>query len=1134
MKRIAMSLVTFCLFFTAGKLNGYAQNQPALLWQIGTADNSSNELALAPEHYAKFTKDAFYRVGRSVAAKDWPYAQPGPDDGWAGNTTHTSSILFALRDKPLPGNYQLQVKTIDAGHSQVQLRISVNGKIFTQTLASGKARGIHGNRQPGSPASFDINITADDLKAGNNIITITTEKGSWFVYDWLGFSAPAGTRLQAVQPGITAESWQALPFLQEKNGQSFQPCLLSIANNSDTGNIKIGLAGKPGTSYPLTAGLNNITLALPAVTQDSTVTIAVAQKGKQLFTKDIRLSPVRKMTVYILPHSHNDIGYTEIQTNVERKQMNNLLTGIAYAKQTRDYPAGARFVWNLEGVYAADLFMNRMNAQQKADLVAAVKDGGVALNGMYLNTLTGLCRPEELLQLFRYSNKLAAQCGTTIQSAMISDVPGYTWGTVTAMAQAGIRYFSAAPNYFDRIGDILVQWEDKPFWWFGPSGKDKVLVWIPYRGYAMSHGLPNGLTTSFVGSYMKELEQKKFPYDITYIRWSGHGDNAVPDPSISEFVKDWSSKYTWPKFIISSTTTAFRAFEDKYGTQLPEVHGDWTGYWEDGAGSSALETAENRASSSRLTQAGALWAMTAPDKFPADSFHEAWKNVILYSEHTWGADESVTRPLTQKTMEQWIIKKSYATNADSLSLALTQGALSKQSGTAVANAVDIVNTSSWPRTELVTLSRELSAAGDIVKDAAGTIIPSQRLTTGELAFVAKNIPPFASGRFFISAGKAATTSSFTTGQYMLDNGIIRLTINPQTGAINSLKHAALGNDFADTTSGEGLNDYLYLAGKDTTALQHIKEVTVQLRENGPVLASLQIRSQAPGCTQLLREVTLVKDFGYVDIVNHLDKKPAELNPYPGDYGWANTQGKESLNIAFPFHVPGGEIKVNIPMAMIRPGKDQIPGACKNWLEVGNWADVSNSNMGISWVSLDAPLIEVGGITANLLGGQTNPAVWRKTIEPTQKFYSWALNNHWETNYRAYQLGHIYFRYALQPHAAFDATAVTKFATGKAEPLIATPALGEGLHTSLLQLSNTQLVTLALKPSEDGKAWMVTLYNPGSSAAATTLQWSAPAGSQYFSNTAEQPVKEAGKDITVDAQGVVTLRVEKRSGAVTTR
>ncbi len=126
-----------------------------------------------------------------------------------------------------------------------------------------------------------------------------------------------------------------------------------------------------------------------------------------------------------------------------------------------------------------------------------MKQGQVALNGMYLNELTGLCRPEELLRLFRFSTQLAERTGVPIESAMISDVPGYTWGTVTAMAQAGIKYFSTAPNFIDRIGDILVKWENRPFYWVSPSGKEKVLVWIPTKGYAMSH-IVGQLTPRFV------------------------------------------------------------------------------------------------------------------------------------------------------------------------------------------------------------------------------------------------------------------------------------------------------------------------------------------------------------------------------------------------------------------------------------------------------------------------------------------------------------------------------------------------------------------------------------------------------------------------------------------------------------
>ncbi|HTI10707.1 MAG TPA: polysaccharide lyase family protein [Puia sp.] len=1155
MKKIPSLLVASLSALLAA--SGTAQTQSPsgspgkpFLWQIGKADDGYSEFAGSPGdrsgHGSQsgsgnpsgngnssrrgnlFEKDGLFVVGRSIAGKDWPFAQPGPDDAWAGHRAHTYSILFGLRSAPASGTCRLTVKLIDVGPRDVNLLVSVNDHTYHQTLPEGSGRAIHGDLTKGKRFSFSIDIPAESLHAGDNRIELTTESGSWFLYDWIGFEMPGNPKLQAIKPSITLASGKGLPFITEQDGHSYQPARLTLLNTGDSADVTVKITGLPNQRLAVGTGRQQVEVLAPAVYQDSTVDFTVARGSRQILSGKIDLKPVRKMTIYILPHSHNDIGYTEIQTNVERKQMNNLLTGIEYARQTKDYPAGARFVWNLEGMYAADLFLHRMNADQKQAFLDAVKDGGVALNGMYLNTLTGLCRPEELLQLFRYSNELAAQCGTTIRSAMISDVPGYTWGTVSAMAQAGIRYFSAAPNYFDRIGDILVKWEDKPFWWVSPSGKEKVLVWIPYKGYALSHGMPDGLSKDFVDSYIDELKKKEFPYDISYIRWSGHGDNAVPDRSISDFVKDWSGKYSWPKFIISSTTTAFKAFEDRYGDQLPQEKGDWTGYWEDGAGSSALETAENRGSSSRLTQAEALWAMAAPGSFPADSFHRAWQHVILYSEHTWGADESVTRPLSQKTMEQWIIKKSYATMADTLSRALVLGALSRQSGAAQLHAVDIYNTNSWTRTDLVTLSAEMSSDGEVVKDADGRVLPSQRLSTGELAFVASGIPPFASRRYFISGSTSGAGASdlVQADSHSLDNGIVHVSIDAKTGAINSLRNSSIDNNFADSASGEGLNDYLFLNGSQLADLQRNGPITVTVKEKGPVLATLLIHSDAPGCTRLVRELRLVKGFDYVEVSNVLDKKPAELDPYPGEYSWANIHGKESLNIAFPFHVPGGEMKLDIPMAVMHPETDQIPGSCRNWLEVGSWADVSNKDLGVTWVTLDAPLVEVGGITATLLGGQSNPAIWRKKIEPTQKLYSWALNNHWETNYRAYQQGLITFRYALQPHKSFDAAASTRLATGLSQPLIVAPAVGEGLVKPRLQLSSSRVVVLTLRPAADGKAWLVTLYNPTQQTESTSLDWGGPVGATHYSNTSEQPSEPLNGPVTVGAQEVVTLRVEK--------
>ena len=1110
-------LLLTALFCCALISNSHAQ----LLWQIGKPDNDLREFALAPASGTSFVKDGFFIVGKSDAGKDWPYSHPGPQDSWAGSRQHTYTVVFGLENTGVGDSCTLEFRLLDVGASSVKLEISVNGHPFMVSLAEGAAGALDGDVSKGKKQAFNLRFPASLLQKGDNSISITNEHGSWMVYDWIGLEAPAANRLRAVQPGVQLTDYRGLPFIALKDGRGYQPGLLSFLNTGAMTGVSVAVDGLAAQKLDVASGRQEVEVSLPEVTKDSSLQLSVLQNNKLLIRKEIILHPVRKITVYVLPHSHNDLGYTEIQSEVEKKQINNLLKGIDFAKRTKDYPEGARFVWNLEGVYAADLFLQRMGEQQKKDFYAAVKDGGVALNGMYVNTLTGLCRPEELQRLFGRATQLAKESGVKVDAAMISDVPGYTWGTVTAMAQAGIKYFSAAPNYFDRIGDILVQWEDKPFYWVSPSGKEKLLVWIPYRGYALSHGLP-GLSESFAADYMNQLTKINYPFDITYVRWSGHGDNAEPEISISDFVKDFSTKYAWPKFIISSTSTAFSAFERRYGDRLPSVKGDWTGYWEDGAASSALETALNRASSSRLSQAEALYSMLRPERFPVDSFRKAWQQVILYSEHTWGADCSVTRPLSQKTKEQWEIKKSYADTAHRLSVELLNSAVAPGSG----SSIDIYNTNSWVRSGLILLSSSQSAAGDVVKDAHGANVPSQRLSTGELAFVAKDIPPFTAKRYSIGKGKAAAGVGVGVTNNSLDNGIIRVSLDATTGAIKSLRNHTIDNNFSDSASGDNLNDYLFLHGNKLADLQRNGPVKITVKERGPVLATLSVVSDAPGCNSLTREVRLVNGFDYVDMTNILDKKPAELNPNPGDYAWANVGGKESVNFGFPFHVTDGAMKLDIPMAIMQPETDQIPSACRNWLEVGSWADVSNASLGITWASLDAPLVEVGGITATLLGGQSNPAVWRKKIEPTQKLYSWAINNHWETNYRAYQDGIITFRYALRPHKTFEPVAAMQFSTGLSQPLVVAAASGEAVATPRLQLSSGKLIVQVLKPSDDGKAWMVSLFNPSAESQTTNLQWSTPVKGMSYSNTGETVLAPVNGDIVVASQDVVTIRVEK--------
>ncbi len=943
--------------------------------------------------------------------------------------------------------------------------------------------------------------------------------------------------------GVTTVGGAELSFYRAGDPESapsriaLQPKLSPVARRTATGlaqPLKLALnyayaepidaivrvPGVEAKRVPLKTGGQSVEILVPVVSAEKTLSVSVEIEGATLAQTNFPQKPVRPLTVYVLPHSHTDIGYTEIQAEVEKKQVRNLVDGIAYARRTADYPEGARFVWNVEVLWAADLYLQRLNDQQRADFLAAVKKGQVALNGMYLNELTGLCRPDELARLFRFSTQLAEQTGVPIQSAMISDVPGYTWGLVPAMAQAGIKYFSTAPNYFDRIGTILREWENKPFYWVGPDGKSKVLVWIPFWGYAMSH-VYNKMSPKLVDDLCEGLEKRGYPYDIAYVRWSGHGDNAVPDPEICEFIKEWNARNAWPRFVISGTTEAFSAFEKRHGAEIPVVRGDWTPYWEDGAGSSALETAMNRASSDRASQAATLFAMRQPAAYPAAAFDEAFKKILLYSEHTWGAWCSVSEPERKETVEQWAVKKSYADDADKQSKALLAQALNAEN--ASGSEIEVFNTLSWKRTGVVTVSAEKSAAGDRVTDPNGKVAPAQRLNSGELVFQAAEVPPFAARRYKISAGAPASGAHASATGNVLDNGIVRAVVDPVTGGIVELTAKGIDGNFVDTSGGEALNDYWYLPADDLKDLKRNGPVKISIGERGPLVASLIVESAAPGCKLLRRELRVVAGEDYIEISNQVDKERLAVKSY------MSREGKESVNFGFPFKVPDGELLLEVPFGVIRPEADQMPSACKNWFTVGRWADVSNAKQGITWVTLDAPLVQVGGITANLLNSQTNPDVWRKKVERTQKVYSWAMNNHWGTNYRAYQEGPVRFRFLLRPHRKQSPAAASRFATDFSQPLLYTSAQGNAAAAvSLLRVDSSEVNVISLKPSDDGQAFIVRLFGAAGKNTQVKLAWSKPA-QVWMSDTSEKPLQKVDGALAVPAWGVVTLRAVLSGG-----
>ena len=220
----------------------------------------------------------------------------------------------------------------------------------------------------------------------------------------------------------------------------------------------------------------------------------------------------RKWTVYLLPHPHVDIGYTHPQADVEHMHWKYFEEAIAASRRTTDYPAGARYKWNVEVLWAVDSYLKQATPEKQQKFVEAVRKGWIGLDALYANELTALCRPEELMRLIDYAGPLSDRCGVTIDSAMISDVPGYTWGLTSALAAAGVKYLSIGCNPGIRTGWTNATWEDKPFYWITPDGKNKILCWLPKAGYALVWGNNDvDKQMAMMVKYAADLERAAMP-----------------------------------------------------------------------------------------------------------------------------------------------------------------------------------------------------------------------------------------------------------------------------------------------------------------------------------------------------------------------------------------------------------------------------------------------------------------------------------------------------------------------------------------------------------------------------------------------------------------------------------------------
>lgn len=762
-------------------------------------------------------------------------------------------------------------------------------------------------------------------------------------------------------------------------------------------------------------------------------------------------------TIYLIHHSHTDIGYTHDQPIVWDLHRRFIDTALDQFLIPVDPTADHAFRWTIETTAMLEHWLASASPDRIDLLRRFIAEGRIEITAMWLN-ITPLYDMDEIIESLQPVARLREQFNTPVRYAMNSDVNGQNWPLVDALTDAGIDALSMATNI--HFGGSPLAWPNA-FKWEGPSGRS-ILAWNGWDyAFARECGIGESIE-AFRDIWWPKidawLQERDFPLPVLMMQlYDAFGDNGPACDRISSWVEEWNMAGHGPRIRIATPTDWWAAVRE-HETALPTYRGDWTDFWNFGAGSSAAEVAINRASRARLRAAQAIDAML-PSGPPHPSMHaapgttaRAWQSIMRFDEHTWGADVSVSRPYDLDTTTQWHHKAIDAYTGRSLTNMIARDAIANLAQTIDRHDDDVLvvaNPGSQHRTLAgplpLVLAEQLRGRANDETSSRHTADRSTQASPAatDVRQILKSpidIPPF--GYALIRRTDMIESTVSRSDHAVVDSPAGTITFDTQRGGMLSWVDGESGADVIASdpafpfggwvrerpipepgstnpryTMWSPVERRLGLARgwRGTWSAERIGPSAltgheVLTRDDGTLVRQ---RFSLPSGQQLTQETYLPS---YAPWIEHTSDWIQDLETFP-----------EATYIAFPFALEHPVARVDLGGVAMRVEHDQLPRACRDYYSTQNWVDVTDTARGVTIACPDAPLIQFGDFTFGA-GLETSERELSLVL-------GWVTNNYWETNFRANQPGRVCVRYRLAPHGApFDESAAHAFGEDAVVPL----------------------------------------------------------------------------------------------------
>lgn len=944
----------------------------------------------------------------------------------------------------------------------------------------------------------DADVVAAVLQKGDNAMLVKVDQGTggWAfsvaVLDENRVPVTLNSKVTAnaaLAGKIRSVRCELAPFVL-KSRQGDQQLLIGSISSGGLKNLVCTIE-KPEWQKPfkvklpdMPAGVRPFEISIPMVKESGPARVSFKAATDQSVLTDVLFSRPRFSQIYLVQHTHTDIGYTRPQAEMLAEYFRYIDLALDFCDRTDSYPDDAKFRWTCESSWAVREYLQRRPKEQIERFRRRVAEGRIEVTAMLLNMSE--ISDENLLAFSLQPIAEFHKLGFPVTTAMQNDVNGAAWCLVDYLSGIGVRYLTMGINP-DR--SILPFKHPTAFWWESPSGQRLLAFRADHymTGNAFIQNVPDlAKTRRALAAYLTDLAEKGYPFDRIAVQYNGYPtDNAPPAIGGAEIVRQWNETYQWPKLRLATAHEFPEYVEQKHSGDLKTFRVAWPDWWTDGVGSAARESGIVRSLHADMIANQGLFALAQIMGSPIspkdrDRIAAVQDALLFYDEHTYGAAQSISDPDGHETQVQWGQKASFAWEAAKAggilreqALGLLQPYLPKGEGSAVA----VFNTLNWPRSGLTEVfidheiipqaNEDVAFVDDAGKAAAAERIFSRSEGSRWLLWV-DQIPAFGYKVYrIIPQARRGLAASVKEG-VILENEFYRLAVDPSLAAVTSLIDKESGADLVAGSAPWQLGRLIYetLPARGSVDRKLFKQssthhISLPAVETNALWQSLRLTAEMEGCRPaekdparpaVTQEIRLYHAAKKIEFRYSIRKAPVTT--------------PEAVYVAFPWNLQDGRIVYEAQGGAVTPGSTTLPGSASDWQTIQNYIAVRNGSGQIILGSDRAPLVMCGDL---------NLGKWQYQFKADRPYlYSYVMNNYWHTNFPASQQGEIAWNYYMTSTADTSNTRATRFGWENRVPLVARvipPGLSHSAKTllSALHIEGDNVLLVSATPGvRDGE------------------------------------------------------------------